>query len=70
MMTSQIFKYTGFTKTQKSQYLENETFFLQIRKFINSLHMEHCFMAKNSFVAEVTFKVCVGRFLEESRLEP
>ena len=36
MMTSQILKPAGFTKTQKSQYLDNETFFfLQIKKFIN-----------------------------------
>ena len=36
MMTSQILKSAGFTKTQKSRYLENEAlFFLQIKKFIN-----------------------------------
>ena len=36
MMTLQILKSAGFTKTQKSQYyLENKTFFLQIKKFIN-----------------------------------
>ena len=35
MVTSQILKSAGFTKTQKSQYLKNETFFLQIKKFIN-----------------------------------
>ena len=36
MMTSQILKSAGFTRTQKSRYLENETlFFLQIKKFIN-----------------------------------
>ena len=35
MMTSQVLKSAGFAKTQKSQYLENETFFLQIKKFIN-----------------------------------
>ena len=36
MMTSQILKSVGFTKTQKSRYLENKTlFFLQIKKFIN-----------------------------------
>ena len=35
-MTSQILKSVGFTKIQKSQYLENETlFFIQIKKFIN-----------------------------------
>ena len=35
MMTPQILKTAGFSKTQKSQYLENKTFFLQIKKFIN-----------------------------------
>ena len=33
-MISQILKSVHFTKTQKSRYLENETFFLQIKKFI------------------------------------
>ena len=40
MMTSQILKFAIFTKTQKFRYLEH------IKVFI----------AKNSFVAEVTFK--------------
>ena len=35
MMTSQILKSAGFTKTQKSRYFENETLFLQIKKFVN-----------------------------------
>ena len=36
MMTSQILRSMHFKKTQKSRYLENETFlFLQIKKFIN-----------------------------------
>ena len=36
MMTSQALKSVGFTETQKSRYLENETlFFVQIKKFIN-----------------------------------
>ena len=35
MMTPQILKSVDFTKTQKSIYLENETFFLQIKKIIN-----------------------------------
>ena len=36
MITSQILKSAGFTKTQKSRYLENKTlFFPQIKKFIN-----------------------------------
>ena len=34
MMMPQILKYVDFTKTQKSRYLENETFFLGIKKFI------------------------------------
>ena len=33
IMTSYILK--TFTKTQKSRYLENERFFLLIKKFIN-----------------------------------
>ena len=35
MMTLQILKSANFTKTKKSRYLENETFFLQIKKLIN-----------------------------------
>ena len=34
-MTSEILKFVDFTKTQKFRYLENETFFLQIKKIIN-----------------------------------
>ena len=45
MMALQILKYVDFTKTQKSRYFENKTFFLQIKKF------KGYFMAKNSFVA-------------------
>ena len=54
MMTSQILKSAGFTKTQKSRHLKNETlFFLQIKKFINYTSKNR----KNSFVVlEVTFK--------------
>ena len=55
MITSQILKPVDFTQTQKSRYLESETlFFLQIKK----LHIKGYFLAKNSFVAEVTFKYC------------
>ena len=56
MMTSLILKFEDFTKTRKSRYLHNETlFFLQIKK-IHSLHFNGYFIAKNSFVAEVTWK--------------
>ena len=55
MMTSQILKFVDFTNIQKSRHLENETIFPQIEKFIK-LYIKGYFMAKNSFVAEVTFK--------------
>ena len=56
MMTSQILKSVDFKMKQKSRYLENERlFFLQIKKFINYTSRA-TFMAKNSFVAEVSFK--------------
>ena len=51
MMTSQIMKSVDFTKTQKSRYLENETLF-----FLKKIYIKGYFTAKNSFVAEVTFK--------------
>ena len=37
MMTSKTLKSKGFTKTQNSRYLESETFFRQIKKFIGRL---------------------------------
>ena len=48
-----------FTKTQKPNYPENETlFFIQIKKFIER-NIKGYIMAKNIFVAEVTFKFCM-----------
>ena len=64
-MTSQILKIVDFTKTQKSRYLDKETFFLPSNKK-NSL-IKGYFMAKNSFVVEVTFKsrvMCALSLLE------
>ena len=34
-MMSQFLKFVDFTKVQKSRYLKDETFFLQIKKIIN-----------------------------------
>ena len=34
MITSQTLKSVDFTKTQKSRYIENKTFLLQMKKFI------------------------------------
>ena len=53
MMTSQILKSVDFTKTQ-SKYFENETFFLQIKKFIS--YTSRATLWQKTFVAEVTFK--------------
>ena len=52
-MTPQILKIFNFTKIRKPRYFKNETFFLQIKKFIT--HRE-LFCGKNMLVAEVTFK--------------
>ena len=49
-----ILKCVHFTKTQKSRYLKNKTFFLQIKKLIKHQGLFYC---KNSFVAEVTFNI-------------
>ena len=35
MITAQILKSVDFLKKQKSRYLENETFVLQMKKFSN-----------------------------------
>ena len=52
MMTSEILKSVGFTKTQN---LKNETlFFLQRKKIINYTSNTTYFVTKNSFVMEVT----------------
>ena len=54
MMTSQVLRSVDFIKSQERRYLEKGTsFFLQIKKFIN--YIKGYFIAKNSFVAEVTF---------------
>ena len=45
-----------FRKTQKSRYLEDETFLIT--------HQELYFIAKNTFVVDVTFKVKIEYSLE------
>ena len=42
MMASQILKSMDFTKTQKSRYLEKETFFIQIKKLITHQGLLYC----------------------------
>ena len=61
MMTSEILKFVDFTKTRKSRYLLKETFLLEIKKLL--MHIKGYFMAKNSFVAEVTLKTLYNKIL-------
>ena len=51
---SYILRSMDFRKTQKSRYLENTTFFLQIKKMINYASKVTLWQ-KNCFVAKVTF---------------
>ena len=56
MLVSYISKFVDFTKAQKSQYLENETFFFQIKYLIH--HTSNTTLRqKKHFVIEVTFKL-------------
>ena len=56
-MTSQILKFADSWKTQKSKYLENEMqFFPVVKKFINYT-LRAILSTKNSFLAELTFKI-------------
>ena len=45
-------KFVNVTKTQKSRYLESETFFLQIKKLFN--YTSRATYGKNAFVVEET----------------
>ena len=55
MVTSYISKFVDFTKTQKSRYIENETFFLQTKIFITYTSRATLWQ-KNAFVSGVPFK--------------
>ena len=54
MMTSQILQFVDFTKTQKSNYLENGILFFQLKKLINYTSRASLWQ-KNTLVVEVTF---------------
>ena len=51
MMMPQILKSVSFTKTQKSRCIENKTFFLEIKKFIN-------YTSRATLWQKVVFKPC------------
>ena len=53
MMPPQIFKSVNFTKTQKSRYFKNKTFFLQKNKTL--IVHQGLLYAKKRFAAEVIF---------------
>ena len=53
MVTSHILKFVGFTKTQKSRYLENiKLFFLRVKKSL--ITHQGLLYGKHSLVAEET----------------
>ena len=54
MMTSQILKSVGFTKTPKSKDPKKKHFSPNKKNY--QLHIKGYFLAKNNFVVEVTFK--------------
>ena len=54
MMTPQIFKSVNFTKTQKSRYFTNKTFFLQ-KKTTTLIAHQGPLYAKKCFAADVIF---------------
>ena len=61
-MTSQILKFVNSPKTQKTKYLKNKTLSVQIKKN-NLLNIKGYDLAKNSFLAEVTFNKNSNRFV-------
>ena len=58
MMMSQILKSVDFTKTQKSRYLENKTFFLQIKKIL-LITLQGLLFDENSFVLGESLRIAV-----------
>ena len=70
MMTPQIFKSVNFTKTQKSRYFKNKTFFLQ--KKTKTIAHQGLLYAKKCFTAEVIFsrRPPKKKIVEEKSLPP
>ena len=59
MMTSYILKSVDFTKTQKSRYLENKTFFLQVKNYTS-----------RSTVLQKINLILVKDFINDEKLKP
>ena len=58
MVTSQILKFVDFRKTQKSRYLDNKTFFSQIKIFLN--HSSRATSWPNKKNKKIKKKFCSG----------
>ena len=56
MMASQILLFVDLTKTQKPKYVQNERFFLRIKKSLYTLFKDY-FIAKNIFLAKASFNI-------------
>ena len=54
---SHILKFVDFTKTLKSRYFEKKHFFLKWKLLIINYTSQPTLLQKNSFVAEITFKL-------------
>ena len=59
MMTSQILKSVDFTKTQKSRYLENKTFFLQVKNYTS----------RSTLLQKINL-IMVKDFINDEKLKP
>ena len=57
MVTSQILKSVGLTKTQKSWLFREQNISFSSNKKIHQLHIKPYFMTKNSFVEERTLNI-------------
>ena len=59
MMTSYILKSVDFTKTQKSRYLENKTFFLQVKNYTS----------RSTLLRKINL-ILVKDFINDEKLKP
>ena len=59
MMTSHILKSVDFTKTQKSRYLENKTFFLQVKNYTS----------RSTLLQKINL-ILVKDFINDEKLKP
>ena len=51
-----MMKFVDFTKTQKTRYLKNGTFFIQIKNSLIQNTLGPTLFQKNSYVADLIFR--------------